>query len=222
MQRQGNLLLASLLVPESQWHWISRTDWPQVETLASDYVRNNPAKTLFIPEGACMVEALPGSLTLALDLLQNEEEQPFHHIFMDAGTGLTAIATILAFAWLKKRTLLHVLLLADTEEQFLVRLERFRKSFEQFIEEPVDPADLQFQLHLPTQARAFGSVNKAVIDHVKFLAREEGFFTDPIYSAKLFWESHKIMKEQSLTGNILVIHSGGALTLMGFQDQLKT
>ena len=221
IQRQGNLLLTALLVPESQWHWISRTQWPRVETLAADYVQQSQLLTLLIPEGGCMDAALPGALTLPLDILQNEEEegQPFDHVFMDAGTGFSAIATILAFAWLNKKTTLHILLLAGTEEHFFIKLKQFQQSFELFLGVQLDPIALftQFKLYQPTQARAFGSVNTTIMNHIQFLAREEGFFTDPIYSAKLFWEAKNISKIQALAGNILVVHSGGALTLMGFQ-----
>src|SRR6185503_8985877 len=93
IKRQGNLLLTSLLVPESQMHWISRKDWPQVESIAAQYVQNNDLPTLLIPEGAFLDAALPGALTLAVDVLRNEEEnqQQFQHIFIDAGSGLSAI-----------------------------------------------------------------------------------------------------------------------------------
>jgi 1-aminocyclopropane-1-carboxylate deaminase len=224
IKRQGNLLLTSLLVPESQIHWISRKDWSQVEDLAADYVQNNDLPTMLIPEGAFMEAALPGALTLAIDILRNEEEnqQQFQHIFIDAGTGLSAIATILAFAWLNKKTLLHVLLLADDEQLFLEKLKKFHQIFDCFVEEQLNWSDILsgIRLHRPTLAPAFGSVNAAVMKHIKFLAREEGFFTDPIYSAKLFWEAKNIINAQALAGNILVIHSGGALTLMGFQKEL--
>jgi 1-aminocyclopropane-1-carboxylate deaminase len=224
-KRQGNLLLTSLLVPESQIHWISRNDWPQVENFAANYVQNSDLPIRVIPEGACMEAALPGALTLAIDILQNEQEnqQTFQHIFIDAGTGLSAIATILAFAWLKKETLLHILLLADDEQQFLARLKQFHQYFDSFVEDQLNwPGIVSgIRLHRPTLAPAFGSVNATVMKHIQFLAREEGFLTDPIYSAKLFWEAKDIIHSQALAGNILVVHSGGALTLMGFQKELE-
>ncbi len=223
IKRQGNLLLTSLLVPESQVHWISRKNWPNVEALAQSYVENNDS-TIVIPEGACMDQALPGALTLAMDILRNEQENQlkFQHIFVDAGTGLSAIALILAFAWINKQTLVHVLLLADEEPQFLDKLKLFQHSFEQFVEDELDWTALLegFRLYRPTLACSFGSVNAAIISHIKFLAREEGFFTDPIYSAKLFWEAKNIISAQAIEGNILMVHSGGALTLMGFQKEL--
>ena len=68
----------------------------------------------------------------------------------------------------------------------------------------------------PTTAKGFGSVNKTIKLEIKRLAREEGLLVEPIYSAKLFYEArHKIIQE-NLQGNILIIHSGGLLTLTGF------
>ena len=224
IKRQGNVLLTSLLVPESEWKWISREEWPQVKQIAKNYIQHHSSLTALIPEGACMKEALPGALTLALDILQNEQEtgEEFDHVCLDAGTGLSAIATILAFSWLNKSTVLHILLVAGDEPEFLEKLLFFQKQFEEFIGAPLDGFHLfmSFKLYRPEQARAFGSVTSSVMHQIKWLAREEGILTDPIYSAKLFAEAKKII--QKLNGKILIVHSGGALTLMGFQNQLQS
>jgi len=224
-KRQGNLLLTSLLVPDSQIHWIARKDWTHVEIKAAEYAQGNSKKTIVIPEGAYMPAALSGALTLSLDILENEKQlqEDFQHIFIDAGTGLMAIAVILAFAWLRKKAQIHVLLLADTKDEFKRKLQEFQLSFEQLVKDKLDEQVVsnQFKLHLPTQAASFGSINTTVFQTIKEIARSEGFFTDPIYSAKLFFEAKKIIQENFLGGNILIIHSGGALTLAGFQEQLS-
>lgn len=214
----GNFLLTSLLVPSKQIHWIPRKEWPEVEILANSYAKNSPLKTLVIPEGGCMDAALSGALTLGIDILQNPIE--FDHIFIDAGTGLSAIATILAFSWMNKKTLLHVLLLAEGEEPFLAKLSHFQTTFEALLQTSLSTPHIlsKVRFHKPTLAPSFGSVNSTIFKEIRFLAEKEGFFTDPIYSAKLFWEAKQIIP--TLKGNILILHSGGALTLMGFQDNL--
>lgn len=221
---QGNFLLTNLLISIEQIHWVTRQQWPQVETMAAAYAQTCPHPTKIIPCGASMPEALPGTLSLALDILQNEEQlqQEFEHIFIDAGTGLTAISLILAFAWLNKKTQVHVLLLADNEKIFIKKLQQFQTSFEQLINEKLAWSSLleQFKLYPPTQAASFGAVNATVLQNIKTFARTEGFITDPIYSSKLLFEARKVIQENSLAGNILIIHSGGGLTLLGFQEQL--
>ena len=44
---------------------------------------------------------------------------------------------------------------------------------------------------------------------------------DPIYSVKLLFESKRVIHEAGITGNVLIIHSGGGLSLAGFQSMLS-
>ncbi len=222
--RQGNLLLTSILVADEQIHWVARKNWPLIESIIAEYQQTHSACATIIPEGACMPEALLGALSLPLDILKNEQQlqQQFQHVFIDAGTGLTAIAVILAFAWLNKKIQIHVLLLADDESAFLNKLAQFQIIFEQLINENID-SNLMItllKLYTPKQAKSFGAINANLFKFIKTIAREEGFFTDPIYSAKLLFEAKNIIQKENLVGNVLIIHSGGALTLMGFQARL--
>ena len=222
---RGNLLLTRLLVPEKNIQWVSRQAWPQVASLAQNYVDKIGKKSTYvIAEGASVFPALPGALTLALDILQNERfiAKQFDHIFIDAGTGLMAIATILAFSWLKKEVRVHVLLLAEDETAFLQKLALFKLEFEKLIDEKLAMEFIlkQIRFYRPTKAKAFGSTNPATFKAINRIALQEGFLTDPIYSAKLFMEVPLIIEKQKLSGNALVIHSGGGLSLMGFSEQL--
>ena len=65
-------------------------------------------------------------------------------------------------------------------------------------------------------ARSFGSTNSTIFKEIKSIASEDGILTDPVYSAKLFITAKRTIQDQSLDGNILLIHSGGALALSGF------
>jgi len=218
----GNLLVTKLFVTSDSMHWVSRKDWPKVHEIAKTYAdKQRNASTYIIPEGALMPEALPGSLTLALDILINEQEHQIHfdHIFIDAGTGLTAISLILANCWLNKTTQIHVLLLADNAQEFIKKLQFFHEYFEQIVSAKVT-LNNNYQLYIPENNPSFGSSSSSVYQAIFRIARAEGFLTDPIYSAKLFIEVERIIKINRLTGNALIIHSGGCLTLMGFQEQM--
>jgi 1-aminocyclopropane-1-carboxylate deaminase/D-cysteine desulfhydrase-like pyridoxal-dependent ACC family enzyme len=220
----GNLLLISLLIPAQRVHWVSREDWPEVEKTAKQYSLSLPTPTLIIPEGAHMLEALPGALTLAFDILENEKALSlcFDHIFIEAGTGLTAIALIIGLAWLKRKTCVHILLLAETKDQFLEKLGTFLQHFSETFHAELSSEDLSVRLEFyqPTVAPSFGSVSSTVFENIIKIARNEGVITDPIYSAKLFYEATHLINEGNIKGNILLIHGGGGLSLMGYQDQL--
>lgn len=221
---KGNFLLTSLLVPSHAIRWISRQDWSNVELLASGYVeqqRQRGIKSFVLPEGAAAEESLAGALTLGWDILNNENTiaHSFDHVFVDSGTALSAIGLLLYFGWAKRPSHLHIVQVAGDSEYFESQLVRFKKAFEALLGERIESLPA-YSLYQPMKSRSFGTVNKAVLDTVREIACNEGFFVDPIYSAKLFAEARKIVAERGLKGNVLLVHSGGGLALSGFQDRL--
>jgi len=220
----GNFLLLSLFVEENKIQWVPESDWPHLEEILDEYRKQTP-HSYIIPPGALMAEALPGALTLSLDIHSNEEDlgHEFSHIFIEAGTGLSAIALILGLATLGRDTKVHVLLLADSHLEFVRKVEEFRSIFNTLsgCDLSQEKVESQFEIHMPSLAQSFGSTNARIFEEIRTIARNEGFLTDPIYSAKLFLESRQIIKNNCIKGPTLLIHSGGGLTLMGFEKQLQ-
>jgi 1-aminocyclopropane-1-carboxylate deaminase len=217
---QGNALLTSLFT--SSIRWFSKAEWKNVESEAHSYAKQQKHPTYVLPEGGFCQEAFPGALTLALDVILNEEEtqMTFDHIFIEAGTGFTACALILGLSWLEHPACVHVLLLAEDEEAFLLRLKLCHEMFMQLMSVTISFPQ-HFAIHSPQLIKGFGKVSSLVFDTIADIARTEGFLTDPIYSAKLFLECKNILKDGRIQGNLLIHHSGGSLTLMGFQNQLQ-
>jgi 1-aminocyclopropane-1-carboxylate deaminase len=216
---QGNLLYSALIAKTI--HWVPRGKWDDIDQIAESFAKERK-KAIVVPKGGNCAASLPGAMTLALDIIRNEEESgiAFDHLFIDSGTGLTTCALLLAFAYLKKKTFVHVLLVAGDAEEFQHTLALRKKDFEDIVGEAV-PSPVHFKLYIPSIAPAFGAVNAAIFKTIADIAQNEGFLTDPVFTAKLFYEGKKILKEQVLTGNVLFIHSGGGLGLTGFQDQMS-
>lgn len=213
---QGNFLFSSLFAQKEKIHWFPKSSWTEIDAIARAFAKKH-GSCIAVPKGACCKEALPGALTLPLDILRNEEEigSQFDHIFIDSGTGLTAVALILGFAHLKKNCTIHVVQMAGTPEEFHSLLSEMQAAL------PIlSPSHPLFELHSPSIAPAFGSVNPEVFEKIVDLGRKEGFLTDPIFTAKLFLEGELLLKQRNLEGNALFIHSGGGLGLTGFQTQL--
>jgi 1-aminocyclopropane-1-carboxylate deaminase/D-cysteine desulfhydrase-like pyridoxal-dependent ACC family enzyme len=224
---KGNFLLISLLVPAEQIYWVKRADWEQVTTGAQAFLQSLPTNaSLLIPEGACMVEALPGALTLGEDIVKNEYEHDllFDHIFIEAGTGLAAIGLILSLAIIKRRAHIHILLLALTKDEFLEKLRVFYQHLSQGSNQQITWEELIHSLHFytPAIAPSFGATNQTIFETIIQVARQDGILTDPIYTAKLLLTAKQIILDTSvIIGNILIIHGGGGLGLMGYQEQLE-
>ncbi|ARB91397.1 pyridoxal-phosphate dependent enzyme [Legionella longbeachae] len=207
LELQGNYKLSRLFLEEEDIVWVSRDSWTQVNELAINYLKtlNEPGFVLF--EGASVSEAMPGAATLAEDIIFNERTLKliFQHIFIDAGTGFSASALISRLAELNHQAQIHVLLLADDEELFYSKLNQW-----------IGLIPKNFNCFYPTTAKAFGSVNQTIKNEVLRLAKEEGILADPIYAAKLFYESRKRIQIKRLKGNVLIIHSGGTLSMPAF------
>lgn len=219
--KQGNALYNSLFVPPEHIRWFSKPEWKNVEIEAHKYVQVCPHKSLVLPEGGNIAECLPGALSLPLDIIKNEKENQlvFDHLFIDSGTGLMAIALILGFAWLRKNALVQVVLMAGNENDFLQQLKKYHAVFCLLMSADM-PFPTNFRLNTPKAALGFGKVNPSLFRFISHIAKTEGFLTDPIYSAKLFLEAREIIQKKSLQKNTLIIHSGGTITLAGFQNQL--
>ncbi|KTD55731.1 1-aminocyclopropane-1-carboxylate deaminase [Legionella santicrucis] len=207
LELQGNYKLSRLFLEEEEIVWVARDKWPQVNELAFNYLNTLNESGFVLFEGASVAEAMRGASTLAEDIILNENtlKLRFQHIFIDAGTGFSASALINRLTELNHQAKIHVLLLADDEELFYSKLNQW-----------IGLIPKNFSCFYPTTAKAFGSVNQTIKNEVLRLAREEGILADPIYAAKLFYESRKRIQIERLKGNVLIIHSGGTLSMPAF------
>ncbi len=217
-ERKGNAFFLSLLIEEKEVVWLEKAP----EILECQWIKGweeiLQEEFFWIPLGGCMKESLVGSLSLALDIIKNEKELGliFDHIFVDAGTGMSAIALILGMSYLRKNVQVHVVLMAGKEIEFSLKLRSFQSDLEKLLKEPITL--ISYRCLFPFTAKSFGSHNASIFKMIKETAEKEGFFLDPLYTAKLLMTTKKVVKEESLRGNILWIHSGGALSLSGFQS----
>jgi 1-aminocyclopropane-1-carboxylate deaminase/D-cysteine desulfhydrase-like pyridoxal-dependent ACC family enzyme len=204
---QGNFKLSLLFLNSEDIVWVNRTDWNAVDDLACEYAQTLNEKSFVLQEGASVPQALNGAMSLAYDIKNNEDQLgiPFEHVFIDAGTGFSAAGLIHGLNELNHTGHVHVLLLADEESVFDSKMQGWLG----YIPE-------RYSCFYPTTARSFGSVNQKIKHEIRRLALEEGILADPIYSAKLFHESRRFLVEQNMKKTSLIIHSGGLLTMAGF------
>lgn len=208
LEIKGNFKLSLLFLNEQEIIWVDRDQWGTVDALANDYLNTLKNPGFVLNEGASVAEALPGAMSIAEDILSNEKnlDCTFQHIFVDAGTGFSAAGLIKGLAQQNHQSHIHVLLLADDESTFKNKLKHW-----------IGMQANNYHCFYPTTAKSFGSVNQQIKNEVKRMAREEGILADPVYSAKLFHESRKFIAAEHLKGNALIIHSGGTLTMAGFE-----
>lgn len=207
VHQRGNYALSRLFLDENEIVWVAREHWSQVEELACDYLQNQSGKCFLLREGAAQKEALEGAMSLADDILLNEKitNRRFRHIFIDAGTGFAALALAKRLETSGHPARVHTLILAEDEQALYKRARQW-----------LDAVPNNISCFYPDTARAFGAVNQTIKQEIKRVAKEEGILLDPIYTSKLFYQVRKRLSSEQFEGYKLMIHSGGVLSLSGF------
>ena len=77
-----------------------------------------------------------------------------------------------------------------------------------------------FNLHFPETSKSFGSFNQTMKNYLLDFSNSKGIWLDPIYNVKLFYTAQNLINQVNTSSEILVIHSGGTLSLQGFQEKL--
>jgi 1-aminocyclopropane-1-carboxylate deaminase/D-cysteine desulfhydrase-like pyridoxal-dependent ACC family enzyme len=213
-ENKGNALFTMLANDPENIVWVDQ-NLPS-EDVPSHFEKSLNKKFFWVPIGSSCKASLPGALTLVEDILQNEREHniTFDHIFIDAGTGFSAAALLLGLGVVAKHLHVHTVQVAGGDMEFYVMLEDCKVHFKNlYAKEPTIPP---FSIIRPYKARSFGSISQEHMQFIRSFAKTEGIFLDPMYNAKLFLEAKRVIVQENLLGNILIIQSGGTLALSGF------
>lgn len=228
-QLRGNALLLALLLAPHETETISRRSWDNVEGLARQRLQNlekQGSRAHLLLEGCYGFPALLGTLTLPEDILRNERDcqQTFPRIYIDCGTGLSAIGLILGLERLlgsdSSNREVVVTLIAETESGFLEKLAEMRACLEKAYPVTHD-SRVNIRFLQPILSPKFGSISKALFDECRTIARETGLIMDPTYSVKHFAAAaadHN--KDGQSAAPSLFVFNGSALGICGFQDKL--
>lgn len=223
---RGNWLYLNLLLPPDRVHPVSTGDWPQVETRAKHLaaeLESTGQSACVIPEGGDHLAVLPGILTIALDLVRNEQthQKVFDHIWTDAGTGISAIGLVLGLHFLEQaKRSVHITLIAGTESEFEIRYARYLGELERLLGRKLSATRPSLHFIRPITAASFGSLNQTTLNETRKIAQSTGLLMDPVYSVKHFYTVKKTLELSTIEGNQLIMYNGGTQGLNGFQSRL--
>lgn len=214
-QGSGTDQLWALLSRRATIHWVERESWSEVGAMAASLAARQ--NSLLIGEGAAQIEALPGAMSLALDIGQQEARLGLglQHIVVDAGSGFTAQALFCGLAYLGHQAALHLVLCAGSEASFRQGLDDVKEMCAQLWGSPPPPGPRLF-IHTPVTARSYGATNAAVWSEMRRRAWDSGLLLDPLYMAKLSATFRALDEQGALEGQRLLVHSGGGLNLFAF------
>jgi 1-aminocyclopropane-1-carboxylate deaminase len=220
----GNRMLIRLALPPERLVLVPRTEKPKIPALmqaVADKLKADGSPSLVLQEGGGCAEAVDGCLTLADEIMRPRSEwadqKPPSHVFIDSGTALSAasLAAGMLKKGLDKTTKLHIIQMAGFEEQV-------DAAFREWVT-PVTGvtwADVSHftRVYRPLSPRSYGATSEALFEFIRYMAREHGILSDPVYSGKLFMRAFDLIKGQNCRGRIVLIHTGGVTGLMGYSQ----
>ncbi len=217
---EGNHLFIKMLLPSSSIYEISRDMWPKRMEIAKK-LSSHLSNCLILDEGCKHSHAMLGSMTLGFDILENQRKLglSFDQIFLDCGTGGSAIGFLLSLNFIGINPKVHIVSMTMEKEAFHHEYLSQLKFIEKLLDKPLQHYEYTFSK--PTKYKSFGATSPDLFRSLINIVRSDGIFFDPIYSLKLYLEAEKILKTKQSVKNALVVHSGGCLSLAGFQEKLR-
>lgn len=164
----------------------------------------NDTDAFFIDEGGASSEAALGCSELV-----NELSQTYDHLFCACGTGTTAAGIINGITQNKLNTQFHAVpvfknggFVADEINQYLTR-------------------SAPYHLHLDHHFGGYAKTTPQLIEFIKDFTSTTGIMIEPIYTGKMLHCLFDLAKAGYFKAgdNILAIHTGGVLGLLGMMDK---
>lgn len=161
-------------------------------------------QSFFIDEGGASAEG-----ALGCSELMDELKQPYDHIFCACGTGTTAAGILNGIARLKLHTQLHAIPVFKNGAFIATEIEKYLSS------------PIPFHLHVDYHFGGYAKSTPQLISFIEEFVSSTGILIEPIYTGKMLYSIFDLAnKNQFKPGsNILAIHTGGTLGLLGMRDK---
>lgn len=202
----GNVLLDELLgvdlrvCEDAPWEDL----WAQAELLAQEYERRGYI-VYRVPVGGSSPLGAYAFLKAA-----EEIDQRFDAVVVCCSSGSTHAGLAYAFHGTPTRVLG---IAADPEEELFDDLVRLTAGLDLITGEGKRLRREDFDLRFDWVGPGYGVITDEGMDAIRTMARQEGVFLDPVYSAKAFAGLQALVAKGELGGRVLFWHTGGVPSL---------
>ncbi|SFG73992.1 1-aminocyclopropane-1-carboxylate deaminase/D-cysteine desulfhydrase [Pedobacter insulae] len=164
-------------------------------------------ESYFIDEGGASEEAVKGCADIISEITDT-----YDHIFCAAGTGTTAAGLLRGINEAGLSTTLHVIPALKNGDFIAEEINNYEKDLS------------KLQLHVDYHFGGYAKTTPDLIDFIKNFTASTGLLIDPVYTGKMFYAIYDLINIGKLKkdANILAIHSGGLLGIMGMKEKLFT
>ncbi len=163
-----------------------------------------------------------GYVRAALELVEQIGDlDAFDDIVIASGSALTQVGLLYGLRYLGSRTGVYGVCVRRDALSQEIRIRNLLMGLAELLDEPpvVDPPEIR--LYEGVLAPGYGQLNTYAHEAIKWAARSEGLYLDPVYTGKSMAGLIQLTMTEQLAGHrVLFWHTGGTPALFGYGDQL--
>lgn len=203
----GNLILDQWL--GAHIHRLPDATFEDLDRAAKDLAHERDA--YFIPGGgSCGIGAL-GFIAAAHELLGQDPN--VDTIISASGSGGTQTGLTYALAQMNSKTH-YIGICTDDEPEMVNDFADIAAEIDDIFGDPLRLTGAHFDLRLDYCGNGYGVPTEAGSEAIRYAARTEGIFLDPVYTGKAFAGLIDLAKRGELSGRVVFWHTGGMPVLL--------
>jgi D-cysteine desulfhydrase/L-cysteate sulfo-lyase len=198
----GNLILDKWL--GAHIHRLPDSTFEDLDRAARDLAERHNA--YFVPGGGSYGIGAMGFVAAATELFQQLPE--VNTVIAASGSGGTQTGLTYAFRQMGSKTK-FIGICTDDEPEMVDDFAMIATELDDIFGCHLNLSPEDFDLRLDYCGRGYGVPTEAGTDAIRYLARREGVFLDPVYTAKAFSGIVDLAKKGELKGRTVFWHTGG-------------
>mgnify|MGYP000100228158 FL=1 len=225
-ENKGNLLMDRIINAEVRIYDVetSRELKDYMEEIAEELAERGK-KPLIIPVGGSNPTGVLGYLRAAAEIVgqSNSMGLEFDYVVTPTSSGGTQTGILLGLKLLEPKIKALGIGVGDPREELLDDVGRLIKETAEILnvdEGIVSRDELEACTIDGYGFGGYGTVVREVIDLIKYIAGQEGFYLDPVYTGKGFYGLMDMIRKQVIPpgSKVLFVHTGGLGGIFQYED----
>jgi len=219
---EGNELLATLY--NANIHFCPSNEAHEYIDSHLCNLKKQGEKALFIPGGGHTVDGANGYVLAVDEIIDQTRGLDIDCIFLPTGTGTTQAGLIFGSKLRNWDVKIIGVSVARSPE-------RCKKEIRSLLNELNKRYDTEFSFNdddievIDNSEKPYGAIDKDIVDTIRAVAKSDGIVLDPIYNAKTFWKTERMIKDKEYSSckNILYLNTGGTPNIFtkNFSEALR-
>lgn len=225
-KNKGNLLMDKLLDADVKIYDVPTSDAlkDHMEEIAAKLVSQGK-KPMIIPVGGSNPTGVLGYINGAVEIVEQLDEMKINldYVVSSTSSGGTQAGILLGFKLLKPQVQALGIGVGDPRQELLQDVAALVKGTAEVLGVDKNIISLEELEEKTIDGYGFGSygaIAKEVIDLIRYVAKNEGFYVDPVYTGKCLYGLIDMIKKGVIPkgAGVLFVHTGGLGGIFQYEE----